>query len=478
MEDYHYRNEVKLFKIFLAVAIFLISFPLARLGIDLSIDTIDGFFSVSSGDIIGGLFAFVVAFIVKLSLYLVFLLLIPFFLWKGASFFIDKYDFYPYLLNKTDHLPYIHSLAIWIGLSLSLLLPILFKDFSMKTVKPAPYDNTSLKIAGHIDKDIKYKIKTNYLATYDSRRCKQRTLLSGSPNPKKKSFDYQPIIANEQHQVSIPLYGTTGENFCEYQIKNVQICFTIQESKRSGCWDLFVTENSSSYMSDGRRYKKAKNNKLTIKCLKNGYCTQDLSQRESITQYLDKENLSYTVDIDLISNQIYKKHQFLQDRMFKKRKRYLELDMDIFEIHHKNYTPKIALKDLEKAHKKLIKLSKKAFVDSSKIVEKLHNLQSYEQKVLYHEGEKLYKITEKIEGLEEIYAKHPYYQKMIASIITKHIDGEFISTTEHKIKKLHDKIYYKLHSRKILDKFLKAEMIEVYKEILDLERYLLITTKF
>jgi hypothetical protein len=302
-------------------------------------------------------------------------------------------------------------------------------------------------------------------------------LLSGSPYPKKKSFDYQPIIANEQHKISIPLDDTRGDNFCEYQIKDVQICFTIKGSKRNGCWNLFVTKNRSSYMFDGRRYKEAKNSKLTIKCLKDGHCTQDIAQRESITQYLDKENLSYTVDIGLISNQIYKKYQFLQDSMFKKRKRYLELDIDIFEIRHKNYTPKIALNDLEKAHKRLIELSKKAFVDSSKVVEKLSTLRSYEQKILYHEGEKLYKITEKIEGLEEIYSKHPYYQKLLASIITKHIDGESIHTIEYKIKRLHDKIYSKLHSRKILDKFLKADMIELYKEILDLERYLLIVTK-
>ena len=206
MEEYHYRHEVKLFKIFLAIAIFLISFPLARLGIDLSIDTIDGFFSVSSGDIIKGFFAFIVAFIVKLILYLVFLLVIPFFLWKGASFFIDKYDFYPYLLDKTDNLPYVYSWAVWIGLSLSLMLPMLLKDFSMKTVEPALYDNTSLNIVGHIDKDIHYKIKTNYLATYDSRRCNQRMLLSGSPHPKEKSFDYHPLIRRTKGQMTHKLH--------------------------------------------------------------------------------------------------------------------------------------------------------------------------------------------------------------------------------------------------------------------------------
>ena len=264
----------------------------------------------------------VIMFILEGFSYLIFkgLLAVIFSLagWFVVSRFIEKTSVYNYILCKTDALSVVYGWIIWIGFSL-LPVFVLYLSSNFMVINQAEFNSAYkhglVKLNGHIDETMTYKIQAKYLAKNKSRKCKAKL----TDRIHSKSFDYSPQITSDTlHAINIPL-DTIKENFCHYQIYTLKICLARKDTQQKaghkfGCYTLFKApdKEDSMYeymdyriMYDGHVYQAMKNNKLNIYCgTKKGqegigrpFCTQDRRKKKSIIQYLETGNQSYLVNI-------------------------------------------------------------------------------------------------------------------------------------------------------------------------------------
>ncbi len=87
--------------------------------------------------------------------------------------------------------------------------------------RPPPKE-PSIKLFGSIDQKARYTVTVTYYTTNESFICTKSSFDGRAPL--SKTFDFEPVIGDGQHQIEVPLDTVDGETNCRWQPRYLDTC--------------------------------------------------------------------------------------------------------------------------------------------------------------------------------------------------------------------------------------------------------------